>query len=105
MFREGVVDPIVPGPQPLPDVPQPWAVAEDVAMLRSVRTTLLPGLAMIDSGGTRRALTRARRLRTKRPFLLRTSVKLQGISRHVGLVFAVSFNGWIVFGSSLSASA
>ena len=75
MFREGVVDPTVPGPKPLPDFPKPWAFAQDVAMLRSVRTTL-PGLAMTDSGGSRRALTRARRLRTKRPFLLRTSVKL-----------------------------
>jgi len=75
MFREGVVDPTVPGPKPLPDFPKPWAFAQDVAMLRSVRTTL-PGLAMTDSGGSRRALTRARRLRTKRPFPLRTSVKL-----------------------------
>ena len=55
MFR-GVVDPTVPGPKPLPDFPQPWAFAQDVAMLRSVRTTL-PGLAMTDSGGSRRALS------------------------------------------------
>jgi hypothetical protein len=75
MFRDGVVDAIVPSPQPLPDFPQPWAPAQDVAMLGSARPTL-PALAMTDSGGSRRALTRARRLSTKRPSLLTTSVKL-----------------------------
>jgi hypothetical protein len=31
MFRDGVVDRIVPGPEHLPDFPQPWASAQDVA--------------------------------------------------------------------------
>jgi hypothetical protein len=31
MFRDGVVDRIVLGPEHLPDFPQPWASAQDVA--------------------------------------------------------------------------
>jgi hypothetical protein len=31
MFRDGVVDRIVPGPEHLPHFPQPWAPAQDVA--------------------------------------------------------------------------
>jgi hypothetical protein len=75
VFRDGLVDRIEPDPKPLPDFEQPWPSAQDVAMLGLARPTL-PALAMTDSGGSRRALTRARRLSTKRPFLLRTSVKL-----------------------------
>jgi hypothetical protein len=32
-FRDGIVEAIVPSAQPLPDFPQPWAPAQDVAMV------------------------------------------------------------------------
>jgi hypothetical protein len=90
MWREGRVDRIVAGPQPSPHFPQPRASAQDVARFASARPTR-PALAMSNSCRLRRALTRGRRLSTSRPFLLKTSVKFQGISRHVWLVFAIFF--------------
>jgi hypothetical protein len=102
MFRDGVVDRIVPGSEPFPDFPQPRASPQDVATVGSARPTLL---VIAGSCGSRRALTCAQRLSTKRPFLLRTSVKLQGISRHGGLVLTIIFTGWTFSGSSPSASA
>jgi hypothetical protein len=90
MERNGMVDDIVLGPQPSPDFPQPRASTQDVARSGSARSTR-PAPVMTDSCRLRRALTCGRRLGTSRPFLLRTSVKLQGISRHVGLVFTIFF--------------
>src|SRR5262249_29935047 len=97
MGRDGRVDRIVLGPQPR-------SSAQDVARFGAARPTL-PALAMSNSCRLRRALTRGRRLSTNRPFLLRTSVKLQGISRHVGLVFTIFFGDRAFSGSSPSASA
>jgi hypothetical protein len=100
MFRDGVVDRIVPNPQASPDFPQPRASPQDVARFGSARPTLL---VIAGSCGSRRAFTC--RLSTKRPFPLRTSVKFQGISRHGGLVFTIVLTGWTFSGSSPSASA
>jgi len=47
MFRNGVVDRVVPGPEPLPDFPQPWALAQDLATFGSARPTL-PELLITD---------------------------------------------------------
>jgi hypothetical protein len=46
-FRDGLGGGIVPGPEPLPDFPQPWASGQDVAMLGLTRPTL-PALATAD---------------------------------------------------------
>jgi hypothetical protein len=45
--RERLVDSIVPGPEPLPDFPQPWVSGQDVATLGLTRPTL-PALAITD---------------------------------------------------------
>jgi hypothetical protein len=47
MFRNGVVDRVVPGPEPLPDFPQPWALAQDLATFGLARPTL-PALLIAD---------------------------------------------------------
>jgi hypothetical protein len=39
-FRDGLVGGIVPGPEPLPEFPQPWPSGEDVATLGLIRPTL-----------------------------------------------------------------
>jgi hypothetical protein len=74
MFREGIVERVVAGPQGLPDFPQPRHSAHDVAGV---------GAARPDSRRLRRTRTCARWPSTKRPFLLGTSVKIYRIRRHV----------------------
>jgi hypothetical protein len=102
MWRDGMVDRIVPGPQPSPDFPQPRAAAQDVARFGSAQLTT-PALALTNARGLRLARTCARPLSTKRPFLLRTSVKIYGISRHV--VFTIFFGDRAFSGSSPNARA
>ncbi len=43
-FRDRLVDGIVPGPEPLPDFPQPWHFGQDVTTFGLARPTL-PALA------------------------------------------------------------
>jgi hypothetical protein len=65
----------------------------------------MPALALTNASRLRRARTCARPLSTKRPFLLRTSVKIYGIGRHVELVFTISFGDRAFSGSSPNARA
>jgi hypothetical protein len=102
MWRDGGVDRIVPGPQPSPDFLQPRGLAQDVARFGSARPTLR---ALSNSCRLRRPRKCARRLSTKRPLLLRSSVKVQGISRHNALVFTIFFGDWSFSGSSPNARA
>ena len=46
-FRDGLVGGIVPGPEPFPDIPQPWASGQEVATPGLTRPTL-PVLATTD---------------------------------------------------------
>ena len=74
MWRDGLVERIVLGPQPSPDFQQPRAAAQDVASFGSAELTMR-ALALTNARRLRRARTRGRRVSTQRPFLLRTSVK------------------------------
>ena len=42
--RDRLIDGIVPGPEPLPDFPQPWPLGQDVTTFGMARPTL-PALA------------------------------------------------------------
>jgi hypothetical protein len=50
MWRDGMVDRIVHGPQPSPDFPQPRAAAQDVASFGSAQLTM-PALALTNARG------------------------------------------------------
>jgi hypothetical protein len=104
MWRDGMVDRIVPGPQPSPDFPQPRAAAQDVARFGSVQLTM-PTLALTNARGLAACSHVRSTAEYEAPISAQNVCEIYGISRHVELVFTIFFDDRAFSGSSPNARA